>query len=506
MDHRPAPFVDQIFIMSDQVPIPPVEEEVPQLVEAIEEPTTDKLSAAISDANVQYGLKNYNAAADLYATAAEMQDSLNGEMNPANAELLYLYGRCLYHVAVAKSDVLGGKIAGEKKKEKKAKPSSNGEGSSGVAAPSGEEKLAGEVVEAAVEAKDGASKEEDNKAENKPYFQFTEEPDSDSDEDEDGEGEGDEGGEDEEDDFANAYEILDLARVLLERQLQAIDANDQLTNGKASQPGSAMDEQGRNLKELLADTHDLQAEISLENERFNDAIPDFRASLELKHALYSKENNIIAEAHYKLSLALEFASVTAIREAQAQESTGGDAAGSTSSTAQPKEAPQVDEKLRSEAAVEMEAAIESCKLRIAKEESDITSLADDAKTKKEKQIQDVREMTEEMEQRLVDLRSPAIGGMPEGFGGANDPENPLSGMLGQMLGESMGEQKKRIEEATRNANDLTNIVRKKKPAPNPQEVPVAPDAAVNGKAKRKLEDVDEVVDADGKRAKTEEIA
>lgn len=478
--------------------VPPVEAEddVPDLAEVIEEPTTEKLNAILSDANVQYGLKNYAAAADLFGAAAAMQDALNGEMNPANADLLYLYGRCLYHVAVKNSDVLGGKVAGEKKREpKQSKSSANGEGSSATVGTSKDAKLAEDVVEGAVEAKDGASKETETKADNKPYFQFTEEPDYDSDEDEDAE-EGGEEGELEEDDFANAYEILDVARVLFDKQLQAIDANDQLTNGKASEPGTAMDEQTRKVKETLADTYDLQAEISLENERFHDAIPDFRASLDLKHSLYPKEHNLIAEAHYKLSLALEFASVSAIRDAQAQEAV--EAAAQFQSRAQ-NDAPQVDENLRAEAAAEMEAAISSCRLRIEKETADLEILSGEAKAVKERQIQDVREIAEEMSQRLIDLRNPAVV-VSEGVGGAGDPG---SGLLGQLLGESAGEQKQRIEEATRTANDLTGMVRKKKqPKAETSSEPIA-EGQVNGKGKRKLEDGEA---GDEKRAKTEEIA
>ena len=38
-------------------------------------------------------------------------------MSSRNAELLYSYGRCLYHVAVKNSDVLGSKVAGEKRED-----------------------------------------------------------------------------------------------------------------------------------------------------------------------------------------------------------------------------------------------------------------------------------------------------------------------------------------------------------------------------------------------------
>src|SRR5438552_18337451 len=65
------------------------------------------LDALIAQGTAQYSLKNYSAAADLYAQASDIQAELNGEMSPKNAEILYLYGRSLYQVGVSKSDVLG---------------------------------------------------------------------------------------------------------------------------------------------------------------------------------------------------------------------------------------------------------------------------------------------------------------------------------------------------------------------------------------------------------------
>lgn len=65
-------------------------------------------------ATLKYSIKDYNAAAELYSEATELQAELNGEMSSLNADLLYKYGRCLYHVAVKNSDVLGLKVAGEK--------------------------------------------------------------------------------------------------------------------------------------------------------------------------------------------------------------------------------------------------------------------------------------------------------------------------------------------------------------------------------------------------------
>jgi HAT1-interacting factor 1 len=69
-------------------------------------------------------------------------------------------------------------------------------------------------------------------------------------------------------------------------------------------------------------------------------------------------------------------------------------------------------------------------------------------------------------------------------------------MLQGLLGADAATQKAKLEEATKNANDVTSVVRKKEKAPA-----TIPTEA--GSSKRKLE-VDEDAD-NGKRAKTEEI-
>ena len=70
-----------------------------------------------AQATLKYSVKDYDAAAELYSQATELQAELNGEMSAQNADLLYAYGRCLYHCAVKSSDVLGSKVAGERQEE-----------------------------------------------------------------------------------------------------------------------------------------------------------------------------------------------------------------------------------------------------------------------------------------------------------------------------------------------------------------------------------------------------
>ncbi|KAK1049794.1 hypothetical protein LTR12_012833 [Friedmanniomyces endolithicus] len=468
---------------------------------------TTKLDHLKAAATQQYSLKNYTAAAESFSEAAELQDQLNGEMSPENVDLLYQYGRCLYHVAISNSDVLGGKVASteepKRKKRKVGKSESNvdalgGGEVIGDALKDGEQKLAAEeVIAVAEEEKDGMLVDEPVAATAKPFFQITgDENWTDSEEDEDAaHAEGEADAEEEEDDFAIAYEILDTARILLSRKLEAT----QQTAGKGTTSSPEM----RQLKERLADTHDLQAEISLENERFQDAIQDTRDALALKLDLYPQESSLIAEAHFKLSLALEFASVTSTADA------GGDAEARGDSVA------QVDEGLRKESAGEMEKAIASCQLRISKEEEACTAEPDAAKAEeRRKAVAEVKEMVADMEQRLRDLRNPAVSmsgvsGVLTGDGGGGDP---LRGVPGAMLGESGVEQRKRVADATEKANDLTGLVKHRKKKERVEEVDGAGIAvgAVSGKGKRKAEEVDGEGSGNGgaingKKAKVEDV-
>lgn len=345
----------------------------------------DQLEVWRAEATLKYSVHDYNGAAELYSQATELQARLNGEMSSLNADLLYQYGRCLYHVAVKKSDVLGSKVAGNKSEEGLSE-------SSGTQQPRKQKLIEKEARDAgltheatvtAVEDADTSNQNRENsRKDNKPLFQFTgDENFEDSDEDEEGMGStaGDEAAEDEEDDFANAYEVLDLARILLLRRLE--EAQDSEINPQDL----------KSVKERLADTYDLQAEILLEGERFSLAVNDLKAALELKQALFPRQSSLIAEAHYKLSLALEFSSMTQQKDSHAKVENGAN--------------PFIDQGMREAAAKEMEAAIESCKLRLKEEEAKLQSNSshDDKNLKSEearRKIQDVKEIVDDMEQRV----------------------------------------------------------------------------------------------------------
>ena len=61
-----------------------------------------------------------------------------------------------------------------------------------------------------------------------------------------------------------AFEILDLARVLYLKKLDILQSNTERDEHSEGERTSAI----RHIKERLGDTHDLLAEISLENERY----------------------------------------------------------------------------------------------------------------------------------------------------------------------------------------------------------------------------------------------
>jgi HAT1-interacting factor 1 len=115
-----------------------------------------------------------------------------------------------------------------------------------------------------------------------------------------------------------------------------------------------------------------------------------------KQELYPKDSEIIAEAHFKLSLALEFASITTTSDGS--DGNGTDVEGGDKNYARES---QVDEAMREEAAKQLELAIESTKLKLHNKEVELasTSIPEDNETTR-KQIADVKEMVVDMEQRV----------------------------------------------------------------------------------------------------------
>ncbi|KAJ5668793.1 hypothetical protein N7462_009863 [Penicillium macrosclerotiorum] len=404
-----------------------------------------QLDDLIARAAAKDATKDHSTASELYSQATELQAEINGELSPENADLLYAYGKSLYNVAVSKSDVLGSKVAGDPQGQ-----SSNGSTNTASKTTSATGKglvkdaISSTMTEDIISTK--AESAQSPAEPSKPFFQFTgDENFVDSDNEEDDDDENDEAGEEEEeDDFANAFEVLDLARILYLKKLGAVEESANAKGKFAELPTDV-----KHIKERLADTYDLQAEISLEAERFNDAVTDLRTALDLRYALFPFEDPSVAECHYKLSLALEFASVQPQGENEDED------------------ARTVDEKMRKEAATQMERAIESCKVRMAQEENKLeldNAMDEDKATATKRKIANVKEIIADMEQRLIDLRR-----SPVSIEQSNqESEAMLKGILGQIVGQSPADQKARLDVVSKDATDLSSLVRRK-PASQPAQ-------------------------------------
>ncbi|KAF2734746.1 hypothetical protein EJ04DRAFT_512310 [Polyplosphaeria fusca] len=437
-------------------------------------PTKEKLDELVKSASLQYSLKNFAAAAEFYSQATEVQGQLNGEMAPENAELLYYYGRALYKVAIATSDVLGNKVAKEEKKKSKVEKAIKAEA----------------AAEGSSTGANGSKSEKQDTVESKPYFQLTGDEnwtDSEDEEDADAPEAAAEGQDEEQDDFGNAFEAFDIARVLYTKQLETLES-DGTDKGKAKAELSA---QGKLVRERLADCYNYLVDISFENENFHAAIPDARSSLAIQLEYLHESHEYVTEAYFKLSLALEFASMSKLRTEQANMEVG------DSETAKEPEG-EIDYELRKEAAVQMEQAISSLESRIKKEESELPNLPEDKKKAGEANIKDSKEMLEDMKTRLTDLRADP----KQEFDPAQSIDaSVFQGLLGGIIGADPSQQKAVLDEASKSANDISGLVRTKKKEKAPAATAETSSEASGSKRKLEVEDDGE----NGKRAKTEEI-
>ncbi|KAL7914624.1 hypothetical protein GGI35DRAFT_466548 [Trichoderma velutinum] len=420
-----------------------------------------------------YAHKKYEAAADIFSRASILQAEINGELAPENAEILFHYGRSLFKVGQSKSDVLGGSAPAPAEKKTKS--------SSGASSKKATKTDEGEVAQegGAEQGKDKKNEEKgDVPEEKKLFFQFTGDENFDESDEDEGQEEGDQD-EEEDDDLATAFEILELARVCYQKQLDNLREeeaqSESQSKGKGKEVANEDSSAVRHIKERLAETHDCLAEISLENERYPNAIEDGRTSLNYKVELYPEESEIIAEAHYKLSLALEFASLTVA-----------DDEGKNTKRE------EIDQGLRDEAVAEMELAIKSFKLKMQAIEVEIASSASPEDNElSRKAVEEMKEVIAELEQRLVDLKKDPLSATDL----LGDGANPLGGILGAAFGQSAAEVQARVEEASKNAVDLTSLVRKKK---------AKDDDAVNGGGNTKRKADEETSELETKRTKVEE--
>ncbi|KAH9072389.1 hypothetical protein EDB83DRAFT_2362838 [Lactarius deliciosus] len=227
------------------------------------QPPATTVNDALDHAKKAFALRKYEQAVEHYATALELLSKTHAEDAPEMADVYFAYGKALLENAVVQNSVLG-KDQQQQDGAVEEEPAANGN----------------KILSFSGDAED----EEEDEDPAVDLFEASK-PDTDA-EGEDEAGEGDGEGEDEaepEDDFNAAWEVLDLARAIYEKRMDGDDA----------------------VRLKVADTFIMLGDISLETEKFEQAITDYSAGLALKTELLPLSSRQLAEAHYKLSIALD---------------------------------------------------------------------------------------------------------------------------------------------------------------------------------------------------------
>lgn len=222
--------------------------------------TTLTLESAVQQAKRAFALQKYEQSVDLYATALEIATENFGEDTPETADLYFSYGRALLENAITSSGVLGKERSQAPTEDEPEVNSANGP----ILSFSGDAEEEDPAVDLFANAENANAEEE------KATVQAEEEE------------------AEPEDDFNAAWEVLDLARAIYDRELQR--------------------EEDDEVKLKLADTYIALGDVSLETEKFDQAIQDYEVGLKYKIGLLPKSSRQIAEAHYKLSIVLDLTS------------------------------------------------------------------------------------------------------------------------------------------------------------------------------------------------------
>ncbi|KAI9473926.1 MAG: hypothetical protein EXX96DRAFT_621554 [Benjaminiella poitrasii] len=203
----------------------------------------------IEEGKVAYDNKYYDESVSRLGEACQLLDEANGDLDPANGDAYFMYGKALLQLAIQQNNVLGQSAQASASK---------------------------------VEEQQEIAKEQEVESKN-PLFQLNAVPDFSNTAEEENDEEEEEGDdENAEDDFESAWDILDVARVIFEKG------------------------EDKETKLKLADVHLCLGDVSLETEKFNEALVDYEKAIEIKQSVLEDNDRELAEAHYKYALALEF--------------------------------------------------------------------------------------------------------------------------------------------------------------------------------------------------------
>ncbi|KLT40065.1 hypothetical protein CC85DRAFT_278350 [Cutaneotrichosporon oleaginosum] len=344
----------------------------------IPEDKAAQVARLLAEGKKALALKQWEEAVEKHASALQIQDEAGvDQLDVSKAPLLFNYGRALFELALSQQGVMG--------KEEVAK---------GTGTVDEDKEKAGKFVFEGDGDEDGEEEEGEGEGEEQDGA--------------DGEG-GDEEEDLPEDDFNAAWEVLDVARTIYEREIARKGADN-----------------ARDDRMSLAECYLFLGDISCETEKFDQAVLDYRAALEIKTALLPPSSRALASAHYQLSTALELTSAG-----------------------------------RPAALEHVQAALDGFKARAEEVrraiagETTTEDLARMTEREREAELKDVSELIGDLEVKIDELKAAPVR------------EDLVSGTINHLLGGIGGE----VKQDAGPVNDLTSMVRKKKrPAP---EAPAA---------------------------------
>ncbi|KAJ3481893.1 hypothetical protein NLI96_g7346 [Meripilus lineatus] len=407
-------------------------------------PTTNptlSIEESLEHAKRAFALKKYEQAVQHYANALEQMTAEHGEDTPEIADVYFSYGKALLENAITQSSVLGKDQTDDALKEPEASSSGaflsfsgDAEDAEGAEEPAVD--LFAEAEKAVVDADaEGNAAEEEEEEDGEP-----------------------------EDDFNAAWEVLDLARAIYEKQQEDDDE----------------------IKLKLAETYIYLGDVSLETEKFEQAISDYEAGLNLKIELLPLSSRQIAEAHYKLAIVLDLSSGQL-----------------------------------SEAIIHAEKALESVEARLAELRNGVSgqmkveTLPDksDPKGKGKAPARGPRLLGSDAIQGMTKAQMEAEVKELEGLKGdlaakvdelktvPNEPVESAPAMAAKALDKELNAPSTVTNSTVPPViNDLTSIVKKKKKAPEPVD-------GANGATKRKSDDVEDGLSSPSeKKVKLDETA
>ncbi|XP_045497399.1 protein HGV2 [Colias croceus] len=259
------------------------------MAEVSEVPTTPTELLAVGRRHL--AVRDYGAAVESLAKACEELAKEHGDTADQCAEAYLWYGKALLGLSREENGVLGDGMPGTNNAEEDDDENDEQEENGDDDAMEGQSEANGDVTEKEKEVEQGEveSTTKDEAEAEAP------EPESSTQDEQPGTSNGEANDEsmvnlDNEDDVDNlqlAWEMLDLARSILERRAQS---------------------KAEAARTLLADVHLALGEVALESETYDKAVVDMLSCLEIQKELYRSDDRRIAETHYQIGLANSLAS------------------------------------------------------------------------------------------------------------------------------------------------------------------------------------------------------